>query len=56
MHAEPRPKRAIALALRQVLNDEPSPWAVTLFLWSLALFLIATGAAAVTLLLETVAS
>jgi hypothetical protein len=56
VHAEPRPKRPIAGALRQLLNDEPSPWAVTLFLWSLGLFLAATGAAGVTLLLETLAS
>jgi hypothetical protein len=50
--AQSRPKRPIAAVLRQVLDDEPSPWAVTLFLWSLATFGAATGMVLVTLLIE----
>jgi hypothetical protein len=52
MRVQPPEKRPIAAVLRRVLDDEPSPWAVTLFLWSLAAFAVATGTALVSLLVE----
>ena len=55
MAAERGPERAIAQTLQRIMNSEPSPWAVTLFLWSLAAFAVTIAVALITLAVQALA-